>query len=180
MKITRYRKIQWFTPLILFFGLILDAASPAVFPMAFLGNGQIIVSHIVLFYVVTIAFYFRDSNILITSFLFGLLTDSYNTTLLGLYATLYVLVAYFVIKVKRFFPKKAWIHWMIFIVAITLVDFSIFVFYKETGQTFVVLTQFLVNRLTPTLIYNTVLMFILYFPTKSLLHWLGYEEHVIF
>ncbi|MCW6662100.1 rod shape-determining protein MreD [Aerococcaceae bacterium NML201209] len=180
MKFTRRRDMKWFVPVILFIGVIIDAALPAVFPKAFLGGGQTVISHFALFYLVTIAFYFRDSNILLYSFLFGLLTDAYNTTFLGLYAAIYFIVAYTVHRVKRFFPKKPIIHWMLFILAITFVDFVVFVFYRETGQTTMILTDFVVSRLTPTLIYNTVLTFILYLPTKHLLKWLGYETYIIF
>lgn len=180
MKFTRRRDMKWFVPIILFIGVIIDAALPAVFPKAFLGGAQTIISHFALFYLVTIAFYFRDSNILLYSFLFGLLTDAYNTTFLGLYASVYFIVAYVVHKVKRFFPKHPIVHWMLFVLAIVFIDFVVFVFYRETGQTTVILTDFLVNRLAPTLMYNTVLTFILYWPTKRLLKWLGYETYIIF
>lgn len=180
MKISRRQKIHWIVPIILFVGIIIDAALPAVFPKAFLSSTQVVVSHLALFYIVMIAFYFRNSYILLYSFVFGLLTDSYNTTFLGLYATLYIIVAYTVLKVKRFFPKKALIHWMLFVVAISLVDFAVFVFYRETGHITMTLTEFLANRLTPALIYNTVLSFVLYFPTKLLLNWLGYDPYIIF
>ena len=69
---------------------------------------------------------------------------------------------------------------MLFIVAISIVDFVVFVFYFELGMTNVVLSRFLVDRLGPTLIFNTVLSFLMYYPTKQILNWLGYEEYIIF
>lgn len=180
MKISRDRKIKWVVPLLLFIGIIIDAALPAIFPKAFISGPQIIVSHLSLYFLVTFAFYFRDSQILWISFVFGLLYDSYNTTLLGLFATLYFLIAYIILKVKKFFPKKAIINFMLFIVAITVIDFVVFVFYFELGMTNVVLSRFLVDRLGPTLIFNTVLSFLFYYPTKKILNWLGYEDYIIF
>lgn len=180
MKISRDRKIRWVVPLMLFIGIIIDAALPAIFPSAFISGPQIIVSHLSLYFLVTFAFYFRDSQILFFSFLFGLLYDSYNTTLLGLYATIFFLVVYTIFKTKKYLPKKPLINFMLFIVAISAVDFLVFVFYFELGMTNIGLSRFLVDRLGPTLIFNTVLSFLLYFPTKTVLSWLGYEDYIIF
>ncbi|WP_124057572.1 rod shape-determining protein MreD [Vaginisenegalia massiliensis] len=180
MKMTRDRKIRWFVPLMLFLSVMIDSALPAIFPKAFLDPAQTIVSHLTLFCIITFAFYFKDAHIVLYGFIFGLLTDSYNTLLLGLYATLYFFVALIVVRIKKFFPRKAFVHYMFFIVAISFVDFLVFVFYKELNMIHVVLTEFLVQHLTPTLIFNTVLSFALYFPTKWILSWLGYEDYIIF
>lgn len=180
MKTSRERKAQWFVPLLLFVGIIIDAALPAIFPGAFIGSTQIIISHLVLYYIVTFSFYLRDTNILIYAFIFGLLYESYIATVLGVYATLYFLIAYLIIKLRKFFPKKPVIHFMLFIVAVTIIDFVVFVFYAELGLTNVSVTSFLVDRLGPTLIFNVVLAFLLYLPTKQILNWLGFEEYIIF
>lgn len=180
MKVTRHRKIQWAIPLMLWLAMVVDVALPAIFPVQFLGNGQTIVSHLTLFLIVTVAFYFRDSPIIWYSLLIGLVFDGFSGLILGLYGTAYCLTAYVISKIKRYFPKKVWIHWLLFVVVITLVDFIVFVFYRETGYTMAILTQFIVNKLVPTLLFNTVLSFVLYLPMKSLLKWLGYEEYIIF
>ncbi|XJS09902.1 rod shape-determining protein MreD [Aerococcaceae bacterium WGS1372] len=180
MRINRWQRLKWTIPLILFITTIIDAALPAIFPVAFLGNSQIIVSHITLYYIMVFAFYFRDSNILLFSFIFGLFYDSYNTTVLGVYATLYLVIAYLIIQVKKFFPKKLPIHGMLFIIAIVCLDSLVFAFYSEIVDIAVPFTEFLVGRLSPTLIFNIVMAIILYFPTRGLLNWLGYEDYVIF
>ena len=69
---------------------------------------------------------------------------------------------------------------MLFVVAVSLVDFFVYVFYFELGFTNVYLTTFLVSRLGPTLIFNVVLAFLLYLPTKQKLSWLGFDEYIIF
>lgn len=180
MRINRWQRLKWTIPVILFLTTIIDAALPAIFPAAFLGNGQVIVSHITLYYIVTFAFYFRESNILIYSFIFGLFYDSYNTTVLGVYATLYFVIAYLIIKVKKYFPKKMPVHAMLFFVGIVILDALVYVFYNELGTSMISMTGFLVSRLSPTLIFNIVMSIILYFPTRSLLNWLGYEDYIIF
>lgn len=180
MRINRWQRLKWTIPLILFIMTIIDAALPAIFPVAFLGNQQIIISHITLYYIIVFAFYFRDSNILIFSFIFGLFYDSYNTTVLGVHATLYVLIAYIIIHIKKFFPKKLPIQGMLFIIAIVLLDSLVYVFYSEIVGITIPFADFVVGRLSPTLIFNIVMAIILYFPTKGLLNWLGYEDYVIF
>lgn len=180
MKTNRERKAKCLVPLLLFIGIIIDAALPAIFPGAFIGSTQIIVSHLVLYYIVTFSFYLRDTNILLYAFIFGLLYESYMATLLGLYASLYFLIAYLIIKSRKYFPKKAFINFMLFIIAVTIVDFVVFAFYAELGYTNVTLVTFLVDRLGPTLIFNVVLAFLLYLPTKQILNWLGFDEYIIF
>lgn len=180
MKINRWQRLKWTIPLVLFLTTVIDASLPAIFPNAFLGNQQIIISHITLYYIVTFAFYFRDSNILLYSFIFGLLYDSYNTTLLGLYATIYCGITYLILNVKKYFPKKIVIHFMLFVVSITLLDFLVYIFYSELNITGMNMTMFLLARLAPTLIFNIVMAIVLHFPTKALLNWLGYEDYIIF
>lgn len=180
MKVNRWHRLKWTIVLLLFITTVIDATLPALLPSAFLGNGQVIISHITLYYLVTFAFYFRDSNILIYSFIFGLFYDSFNTSILGLYAASYYIIVDIVLRIKKYFPKNPYIFGMIFMVAITVLDFIVYLFYFEIGFTTVNINLFLVNRLAPTLIFNIILVIILYFPTRTLLRWLGYEDYLIF
>lgn len=179
VKISRDRRIKWFLPFFLFVSIMIDSALPAIFPVAFLGNDQTIVSHLALYFLTLIAFYFKDDSILVNAVIFGLMQDSYNTTILGIYASAYYLITLLILKTKRFFPKNSLIHVMLFLVSITVIQFGVFVFYRETGFTGVTLTEFLAMQLWPTMIFNLVLSFLMYFPSKSLVHWLGYERFVI-
>lgn len=179
MKMNRDKRIKWFLPFYLFVAIIIDAALPAIFPHAFLGNDQIIVSQLSLFMLTLFAFYFRDESILIYALIFGLLIDSYNTTILGIYGSLYFLIALFIVKTKKYFPKNTLVHLMLFILTICLSQFLIFVFYRETGHTTVTLTEFLALHLWPTIIFNVVLSFVMYFPSKWILESLGFERYYI-
>ena len=179
MKVTRDRKLRWTIPIILFFSIIFDSALPAVFPREFVGEGQHIVSHLMLLWVVSFAFYFKDQDILWYSLLFGIIAELYNGTLVGLYMTGYWLVAFIVMKTKRYFPKYAMIYFMLLLLAIVFLDTAVFIFYHETGITAVPITRYVVDNLVPTMIFNTVLYFVMYFPMRSLLTWLGYEKHYI-
>ena len=179
MKVTRERKLRWFLPLVFFFSIIIDSALPAIFPAEFLADSQRIVSHLMLYWVITFAFYFREREVLLYSLLFGVVADSYNTTIIGIFAFGYWFIAYCVTRIKRYLPKRGLVHFMLFIVLISLLDFAIFVFYRETGYTQVTLSRFIMENLVPTLIFNTVLSFVLYFPTRSILTWLGYENYYI-
>ncbi|PMB83941.1 rod shape-determining protein MreD [Dolosicoccus paucivorans] len=163
-----------------FLAIVIDSALPAIFPHSFIGEGQVIISHLTLYVVVVFGFYFNMPRYLVYSFLLGLLVDSYTYTILGLYATLYFLVAYFISKVKSLFPKSAIIQFMLFILMISFVDFMLFLFYRETGMTGVTLSEFLVYRLGPTLTFNVVLSMVLYYPTQRLLKALGYSPYVFF
>ena len=108
-----------------------------------------------------------------------MVADSYNTTIIGVFAFGYWFIAYCVTRIKRYLPERGLVHFMLFIVLISLLDFAIFVFYRETGYTQVTLSRFIMENLVPTLIFNTVLSFVLYFPTRSILTWLGYENYYI-
>lgn len=179
MNIGKINRLKWMAPILLFLSVIIDAALPGIFPQAFLGHAQIITSHILLYFITVFAFYFRDANILISSFIFGFFYDSYNTTVLGLNATLYLVVAYLILKLKRNFPKKTYVHYMLFVVSIVLVDLLIYFFYLEINVAGITLLEFLAARLAPTLIFNTVVAIILYYPTRNLMRWLGYKDFII-
>lgn len=177
---SRDHKIKGIVPLVLLVGLIIDSSLPAIFPGAFLGSNQVIVSHLLLYFIITFAFYMRNSSISLYSFIFGLLQDSYSTTLLGVYAALYFLVAYIILQIRRYFPRNAIVHFMLFIVAITIIDYLVYFFYVRLGFVSLGVEQYILTRLGPTLIFNTALAFFMYFPTRALLGWLGYNEHIIF
>lgn len=179
-SLSRDRNIRGVVPLVLLIGLIIDSSLPAIFPGAFLGNNQVIVSHLLIYFIVTFAFYMRNSYITLYAFLFGLLQDSYSTTVLGLYAALYFILTYIILQIRRFFPRNAIIHFMLFIVAITVVDYLVYFFYVRIGFVSLGVEQYILTRLGPTLIFNTALAFFMYFPTRALLGWLGYKEHIIF
>lgn len=179
MKSSRFYRLRWFIPFILFFALIIDSALPAIFPGEFLVEHQMIVPHFMLFSILMFAFYFRERDILYYSLLFGFMSDSYYGTIIGIYMTAYWLVSYTVYKIKRYLPKRMIVHFVLFLIAITLMDFVVFVFYREIGQTTMTMTVFIVERLMPTLIFNTVMAFVLYLPSRGILPWLGYEEYHI-
>lgn len=180
MMSNRWQKLRWTIPLILLLTTIIDAALPAIFPSAFLAKNQIVVSHITLYFIVMFAFYFRDDWILGYSFTFGLFYDSYNTTILGLNAILYFIVAYTVLKMKKFFPKNAVVNMMLFIVAITFLDTVVYLFYNQIGIGNITVITFLTTRLAPTLIFNIVAALLLHFPKNWILNWLGWEDYIIF
>lgn len=176
----RERKIKGIIPLALLLGLIIDSALPTLFPHAFLGNDQIIVSHLLVYFMITFAFYLRDSFIFLYAFLFGLLQDSYTSTVLGLYAGLYLIVTYLILQTRKHFPRNAILHYLLFIVAITFIDFCVYYFYVRLGVTHIGFEQYVIMRLGPTLIFNTVLSFLMYFPNRWILNLLGYDDHIIF
>ncbi|EFR31097.1 rod shape-determining protein MreD [Eremococcus coleocola ACS-139-V-Col8] len=180
MTVNRWRRLNWMIPIILIITSLIDNALPAIFPTAFITPNQIIISHLTLYFIILFAFYFRDSYILPYAFVFGLFYDSYNTNLLGLNATLYLVIAYIIIKVKRYLPKNGLIHAMLFIVFLTLQDFLVYLFYLELGITSHSIIDFIIMRLAPTLVFNLVVMILLFFPIKGILRWLGYEEYIVF
>lgn len=179
MRMKKGYKLNWTVPLVLFLAVIIDASLPSIFPMAFLGNKQVITSHVFLYFVVLFAFYFRYSNILMSAFIMGLFYDMYNTLVLGMNASLYLLMAYLVIKSKKYFPKKAYIHFIFFMICIFFLDVLTYLFYLEINVATSSMLDFMVNRLTPTLIFNTVLTIILYYPSKQFLRWLGYRDFIV-
>ncbi|MGX7109291.1 rod shape-determining protein MreD [Facklamia miroungae] len=176
----RERNIVGIVPLVLLFALVIDSALPSIFPKAFLGNQQIIVSHLLIYFIVTFAFYLKNSSILIYAFIIGLIADAYNSTILGLYAILYFLMAYCIISVRKHFPRNAIIHMMLFIVSLTFIDFIVYFFYQQVGLSQLLFEDYVLMRLGPTLIFNTALTFFMYFPNRMLVRWLGYDDHIIF
>ena len=180
MKFNRWHRLKWTIPLILFLTAIIDAVLPAIFPKAFISPGQIIIPHITLYFIIVFAFYFRDSNILLYSFIFGLFYDSYNTMILGLYAAIYFIIAYSVVHTKKYFPKNSWILASFFVISFALLDLIVYLFYLKFGYTTIGINTFLASRLAPTFIFNIVLIIVLYYPTKWVLRQLGYEDYLIF
>lgn len=176
----RMQQLRWTIPLILFATTIIDAALPAIFPNAFLNRDQIVVSHLTLYFIVTFAFYFRDDWILPYSFIFGLFYDSYNTTILGLNALIYFLMALFVLKFKKYLPKNMFFHGMLFIVTIFFTDTIVYIFYNQLNINTMHYFTFLTTRLAPTLVFNVVLALLMHLPKKELLRWLGWEDYIIF
>lgn len=179
MVANQWQRLRWTIPLLLIFTTIIDAALPAIFPVAFLNREQIVVSHITLYFIVLFSFYFKENYMLLYGFLMGLFYDSYNTTLLGLNATLYFVIVYVILKIKKYLPKNAAVQFMLFFLALMFQDTVTYFFYYEIDVTNLTMTGFIVTRLVPTLIFNIVVAVLAYFPAKGLMRWLGWEDYIV-
>lgn len=99
---------------------------------------------------------------------------------MGVYGVLYYLVAWSVSKVKKYLPNNWFVAFLLYLLMIVGVDLVAFLFYRQLGYSNLTLLGFTTQRLVPTLIFNTVLFLIMYFPTNKFFKWLGRDDYYLF
>lgn len=99
--------------------------------------------------------------------LFGLLYDSYYVGILGLYASLFPIIIYLSDKMRKILNPNLLVLVMVLIIHLSLIETALYGFYSVIDVTTIDMSAFLANRLGPTLLLNTVLLLVLYYPLKK-------------
>lgn len=152
--------------------VLLDGSMQALLGAEFLSGNSVIVPQISVIVIAFFSFYASAYPIHYYAFFVGLLYDTYYLSYYGLYATLFFLMAYLIRLCSRFFKEHVILATTLEILAISYVQFSVYVFYQLTGVAHTNWQVFVVSRLWPTLLFNTLAFFILYMPLYKLRRWI--------
>lgn len=165
-----------YLPLILFVFVILEGVAIELLPPSFVINDLLIIPHWVFIFLLYMAIFYdsdRTYFAVLYGAIFGLLIDMVYTGVLGVYMFAYAFSIYVIHGLRKFLHANIYVTILLGIAGILLADFTIYLVYMVVGLTDMVLEDYLLYRLVPTILANLLFLLVL-FPFKGrLLKWHG-------
>ncbi len=156
---------QFFTPLLLFFMMLLDGQLTTVFQN--LSGGTLTpVCHLLLIFLVYSVTQHRHSYVVIVALFLGGVYDSYYVGILGIATLLLPLIALFVYNIQSAVFTNRWTRLFTLIIIVTLFEVASAIITSAFGFSKLNFLDFVVHQLAPTLLLNVVLAIILQYPLE--------------
>ncbi|QSR00209.1 rod shape-determining protein MreD [Lactococcus garvieae] len=158
---------QFFSPLFLFFLLLLDGQLTHFFTT--LAGGSIMpVSHLLLIFMVYTVTQHRHSYVLIVGVLLGIVYDSYFLGIFGIASLILPLIALFVYQIQTVVFTNRWTR--LFTVIIIVFAFQVLstLIVNLVGVVNVNFVSFIVKQLAPTLALNIIFAILLQWPLEKM------------
>ncbi len=130
-------------------------------PIYVKGEFYVLVPHFFIVYLVFLASYSTRKEAILYGVVFGLLYDMYHIDIIGVYTLIYPLVAWIASSIVRHIHRHFVIVLVTAIVLVTFAEILSYGFAYAASFTTISIQPFLLNRLLPTTIANTI--FILLF-----------------
>lgn len=120
------------------------------------GELYIFVPRFLIVYLIFIASYYSKQRAILYGFILGLLYDLYHIDIIGLYAFMYPLICYVATLVIRQIHRHTVIVMVLSLLLIVLLEVLSFFFASIISLTSISFHEFLVSRLVPTVIANSI------------------------
>lgn len=169
---TRYLNHAHLIPLLLFVGLLLDGVMMQQFAPQFLSSSYTLTPRLLLLLLVTSTYFFPNQPLFFYALLFGVFYDSYYIGILGPYAATLGALVYVQKQLQHYLDSQEYAPAILFLVALVLLEMTIYAIYSILGLSAMTLGSFLLSRLLPTVLLNAVLLGILYYPLYRLSQWM--------
>lgn len=158
---------QFFSPLFLFFLLLLDGQLTHFF-RALSGGSIMPVSHLLLIFMVYTVTQHRHSYVLIVGVLLGIIYDSYFLGIFGIASLILPLIALFVYQIQTVVFTNRWTR--LFTVIIIVFAFQVLstLIVNLVGVVNVNFVSFIVRQLAPTLALNIAFAILLQWPLEKM------------
>ncbi|WP_430785013.1 rod shape-determining protein MreD [Virgibacillus flavescens] len=164
-----------YLPLILFIFVILEGVAIKLLPPNFVMSDLLIIPHWVFVFLLFMAIFYDNSQTyfsVLYGALFGMLIDIVYTGVLGVYMFSYAFVIYVVHGIVKMLHGNILVTIILGIVGISLTDFIIYLIFSVVGLTDMLIDDYMLYRLLPTVIANLLFLLVLYPFTKNrLLKW---------
>lgn len=156
---------QFFSPILLFFLLILDGQLTHIFT-SFSGGVWTPVSHLFLIFLVYTVTQHRSSYSIILAVLLGAIYDSYYLGIYGIATLLFPLIALFVYNIESVIFTNRWTRLFTIIIIVTAFEVFSAIITASFGFSQLDFLNFVVYQLAPTLVLNIILTIILQYPLE--------------
>ena len=147
----------------------IDNLMVVFFPIQPIFGNYIVVPYLLLIGICLSAFYDKKNYASWLAFVFGLIYDIYGTNLLGLYSTMFLIIVILIKKIVPITPVNFVSIFYVSTVAIlaveTIIYFLVMIITTRTMSIF----GFIQYRLVITLIFNIILLAIVYVPLVKIL-----------
>lgn len=155
-----------YIPLLLLFLFVIEGIGYDFIPNAMLQQDWLLVAHWAFIFIILMGLFYdleKTYYSILAAIIIGLMRDIIYTDIIGVYMFAYGLVIYFIHGVRKVLHANFFVTLLLVIVGVTLVDSGVSFAYYSIGINKMMLTDYLVSRLLPTLGFN-ILFFCLLYP----------------
>jgi rod shape-determining protein MreD len=158
--------------LILGIGLVLFFMEPVfglLSPLELGGEYYYFVPRFLIMFLIFVSIYFDTKHAMYYGLFFGLLYDVFFIDIIGLYSFLYPVICVVAGYTVKTVQRNLFVATLLTLVLTALVEFLLYQFFSLISLTNVPFGTFLVNRLWPTMIANSLFLFVLGGAFKSVI-----------
>lgn len=176
----RLSRLKYVFPVGLFVCLFLDGALSHVWAPLFFHYSSSMMSELVLLWLVLAYFFENGIEIPLIPFAVaaGVVTDLYNSGILGLYMFLFPSIVGLTIILSKYFSSSFLSMIMIYFIDLVVFLTLNYWAYSLVGITSTNLGDYLLYTLAPTLALNLIYFVILYWPIQSIFGWATNEKNI--
>ena len=120
----------------------------------------LVVPRTIVLMIIILSFHYKEGFMMGSAAAFGFIMDSYYLGFLGVYMPSLVLVAYLTYSLKRVIHPNVLSYTLIGILGITLVEIIAYGIMRILAITTIPIQYFIVSRLSATLLFNGIVMFL--------------------
>ncbi|MFZ3576408.1 rod shape-determining protein MreD [Virgibacillus sp. DJP39] len=154
-----------YLPLILFVFVILEGVAIELLPSDLVMNNLLIIPHWVFVFLLYMAIFYDSDHTyfsVLYGAIFGMLIDIVYTGVLGVYMFAYAFTIYLLHGISKFVHGNIHVTILLGIIGIMFADFIIYLIFSVVGLTDMVLANYLLYRMVPTILANLLLLIVLY------------------
>ncbi|WP_181189658.1 rod shape-determining protein MreD [Bombilactobacillus bombi] len=159
--------------IILLLGFFLDGSLKSTFTNLNKPSFQVSLQILLLLLVIMVLHDQKEDNHLFWySLILGVLYDSYYSRIFGLYSTILPLTVIVVQTVQSYIPESFVFEWSMYFIVLTISMLYLYIIGVFLNLALVDMTRFITDWLGPTLLVNSIIFLVLYFPMTKLINWL--------
>lgn len=165
------RRIYW-VPLVMIVMFLLDGVVMNHFSPLLIESGYTLMPRMVIITLVMLTFWIDNPRMFWFAVIVGLMYDSYYSGILGVYMAIFAAIVRFAWVIRGRMSLNPFTLGVALVVLLSLTEVSVYGVYHIQGFTAMPWRDFLVQRLTSSIVLNLVLYYILYFPLKKFAQWI--------
>ncbi|GIN22672.1 rod shape-determining protein MreD [Siminovitchia fordii] len=155
---------RYVLPLITIICFYAESLFVEFFPALSFLDGKIVVPRFLLVVLIMMGIYYFRNVTLIYAAIFGLLFDIYFTGVIGAYLFIFPIAVYAASKMMKVFQINILTSGLAILIIVALAETLIYALNILLFDVKITTTQFLYNRLIPTLILNLIFYLLIFFP----------------
>lgn len=167
-----------YIPAAVFILLVLEGT---LFQILILSNHTIemtLVPRFLVVMIILIGIHFGRQSSIVYGMIFGFFYDVVYTQLLGVYTFGIAFIGYVFVYYHKRIQDSLLIQLLIIVGAITFFEYYQFGLYRLIGITEMAAPLFVLERLVPSIVLNSVFAILIYYPTKKLFDYVKRQENL--
>jgi len=162
--------IRFLIPFVAVVLFLLEPVFALFSPITFGDQTVFLVPRFVILYLIFISIYYNRGRAILYGLFFGLLYDVFYIDIIGLYSFLYPLVCFVAGYAVKFIHQHLSVTTILSVLLVGLMEILLYYFFFFINLTSIPFTNFLSNRLLPTIIANLLFLIMLGWAFKYLIN----------